>query len=485
MDPELVVIGGGAAGISAARAARRRSASVTLIQDGPIGGDCTFSGCIPSKTLLVEAANGATFTDAMNRVHRAVASVAATESAAVLETEGIIVLQGRAQFLDPRTLDVEGHRLRASSTVIATGARPAVPPIPGIETVPYLTNDSLFGLTTLPSSLAILGAGPIGVEMAEAFARMGSEVTLVEATASILPREEPAASQVIAAVLTDLGVSVLTGSPVTRVGRSPEGSIKLDLADGTALTAEALLVAVGRRPSSSELGLDAAGVVCGPGGFITVDSRLRTSAKHIFAAGDVAESLQFTHVADETGRIAAGNALSRVPYRRFDSRAVPWVTFCTPEVARVGMTESEAARHGGAVAFLPLTEVDRAVAAGQTEGFVKLIAGRRRVTGGLGGGRVLGATIVAPRAGEMLQEIVLAMRTGMFPARLALTIHAYPTWSTAVQQTAAQLFGEFGGRRARSAREGDSPEERVPTGASARPSDHGTGATASRTKEQR
>jgi pyruvate/2-oxoglutarate dehydrogenase complex dihydrolipoamide dehydrogenase (E3) component len=484
VDPDLVVIGGGAAGIGAARAARRRGASVTLIQDGPIGGDCTFTGCIPSKALLAEAARGATFTDAMDRVHRAVESVAATESAEVLGAEDINVLQGRARFIDPGTLDVEGYRLTTSRVVIAAGAGPAVPLIPGIDTVPYLTNDSLFELTELPNSLAILGAGPIGVEMAEAFGRLRSEVTLVEATGSILPREEPAAGQVIAAALSGLGVSVRTGSAVTRVGRSPEGSIRLDLADGTAVTAEALLVAVGRRPSSSGLGLDAAGVVCGPSGFITVDSRLRTSAKHIFAAGDVAESLQFTHVADETGRIAAGNALSRVPYRRFDGRSVPWVTFCTPEVARIGMTESESERHGGMVAYLPLTEVDRAVAVGQTEGFVKLIAGPRRVTRGLAGGRLLGATIVAPRAGEMLQEVVLAMRTGMFPARLALTIHAYPTWSTAVQQAAAQFFGEFGGRRARAAQEGDSQEERSLTGASRRPAD-GTSVTAFRTREQR
>jgi pyruvate/2-oxoglutarate dehydrogenase complex dihydrolipoamide dehydrogenase (E3) component len=484
MDSDLLVIGGGAAGIGAARAARRRNATVTLIQDGPIGGDCTFTGCIPSKTILAEAARGATFTDAMDRVHRVVQTVAATESAAVLEAEGINVLLAHARFLDPDTLDVDGRRIRASSVVIATGAGPAVPPIPGIDTVPYFTNDSLFDLTELPESLVILGAGPIGVEMAEAFGQLGSVVTLVEATARVLPREEPAASQIITAALAGLGVSVRTGSPATKVSRSPEGRVRLDLADGSAVTAEALLVAVGRHPSSSGLGLEAAGVACGPGGFITVDSRLRTSVKHIFAAGDVAESHQFTHVADQTGRIAAGNALSRVPYRRFDRRLVPWVTFCTPEVARVGMTESEAARHGGSVAFLPLNEVDRAVATGQTEGFVKLIAGPRRVTRGRAGGRVLGATIVAPRAGEMLQEIVLAMRIGMFPARLALTVHPYPTWSTAVQQAAAQWFGEFGGRRARPAREGYSPDARASLYASGRRSGGGTGVVASRSKEQ-
>jgi pyruvate/2-oxoglutarate dehydrogenase complex dihydrolipoamide dehydrogenase (E3) component len=213
--------------------------------------------------------------------------------------------------------------------------------------------------------------------------------------------------------------------------------------------ADELLVAVGRKPVTDGLGLDEAGVRVDRRGFIQVDSRLRTTASGIFAAGDVAEHLQFTHVAYETGRMAALNALARVPLHRFRTSSVPRVTFTDPEVARVGITESEAAAQGARVAFLPMTELDRAITAGRTEGFVKIIAGPRPILRRAAGGRVLGATIVAPRAGEMLHELVLAMRTGMFPARLALTTHAYPTWSMAVQQAAAQFFGEFGGRSAR------------------------------------
>jgi len=208
---------------------------------------------------------------------------------------------------------------------------------------------------------------------------------------------------------------------------------------------------VGRTPATNGLDLEAAGVAVDEGGLVRTDDRLRTSAEGVFAAGDVAEPLQFTHVAHETGRIAARNALARFPVRRFHPTRVPWVTFTDPEVARVGMSESDAARHGGQVAFLPMTEVDRAVTAGRTEGYIKIIVGPRKVLGRVAGGRLLGATVVAPRAGEMIHEVVLAMAVGMFPARLALTTHAYPTWSMAVQQAAAQLFGEFGGRRARAA----------------------------------
>ncbi|HEX4539107.1 MAG TPA: FAD-dependent oxidoreductase, partial [Acidimicrobiales bacterium] len=208
---------------------------------------------------------------------------------------------------------------------------------------------------------------------------------------------------------------------------------------------------VGRTPTTKGLDLEKPGVAVDERGFVHADERLRTSVKGIFAAGDVAEPLQFTHVAYETGRIAALNAVARLPVHRFRPARVPWVTFADPEVARVGMTESEAAGLGGRVAFLPMTEVDRAVSAGRTEGYIKLIAGPRRVLGRVAGGRLLGATVVAPRAGEMIHEVVLAMAVGMFPGRLALATHAYPTWSMAVQQAAAQFFGEFKGRSARPA----------------------------------
>ena len=452
METDLVVIGAGAAGIGAAQSARRRGAAVTLVERGPIGGDCTFTGCVPSKTLLEAAVRGAGFAEAMSAVHRAIDTVAAMEAAPVLREQGINVLEGIARFRDRRTIEVGGTILRPRAFVVATGAAPAVPPIPGLSTLPFLTNENLFNLTELPTSMVVLGAGPIGVEMAEAFARLGTSVTIVEATDHILPREEPLAAEVIAHSFRALGIKLRLGVPVTGVAAGESGGgVRVTLGDGTVLEADQLLVAVGRRPVTADLGLDAAGVATDSRGFVTVDSRLRTTAKGIFAAGDVASPLQFTHVAYQTGRIAATNALARLPTHRFNTAHVPWVTFTSPEVARVGLTEAEAVAKGGRVVFVPMSEVDRAITSGHTEGFIKIIAGPRPLVRNLAGGQFLGATIVAPRAGEMLPEIVLAMQTGMFPARVALTVHAYPTWSMAVQQATAQLFGEFGGRSFRAA----------------------------------
>lgn len=462
MTPDLVVIGGGSAGIGAARAARSRGASVLLVErSGRIGGDCTFTGCVPSKALIEAAERGDGFGDAMDAARRAIETVAATETADVLRSEGIDVARAEATFVGPQRLRVDGTPVETGAFVIATGARPAVPPIAGIDTVDVLTSDTVFGLDELPESLAVLGGGPIGSELAQAFARLGSAVTLIEASERLLPREEPVASSVIHAALNASGVDVRVGSPVARVERADAGrGVRLHLGDGSVVAAHRLLVAVGRSPSTAGLGLDAAGVGLDRDGFVVVDDRLRTSARNVYAAGDVALRLQFTHVAFETGRIAARNALSPVPFRRFAGDAVPWVTFTGPEVARVGLTEADAAGRGARVAFLPMREVDRAVTAGQTEGFVKLVVGPRQVLRGTAGGRILGATVVAARAGEMIHEVVLAMRSGMFPARLALATHAYPTWSAAIQQVAAQLFGEFGGRTARPASAGPvDPEE--------------------------
>lgn len=460
MDPDLIVVGGGATGIGAARAARSRDASVLLIEQERIGGDCTFTGCMPSKAVIEAAERGASFSEAMVQARHAVARVAAAEDAVALRQEGIEVVTGVARFVSPRTIEVDGTTIKAKKgVVVATGARPVVPPIRGLDDVHYLTNETLFSLTALPASMVVLGGGPLGVEMAQAFSTLGSVVTVIEAADRLLPREEPVASAALTRVLTSGGISVRTGSVVTSVQRLDAASVGVNLADGSRVDAEELLVAVGRQPSSGGLGLERAGVATDARGLIRVDDRLRTTARGIFAAGDVAERLQFTHVGFATGRLAALNALSPVPLRRFRPATVPWVTFTSPEVARVGITEAEAAALGGYVAFLPLSEVDRAIAAGRTEGFVKIVSGPRRVLRGTAGGRILGATIVAPRAGEMLHELVLAMRSGMFPARLATTTHAYPTWSIAVQQAAAQLFGVVGGRRARPASPNPDPAE--------------------------
>ena len=279
MTSDLVIIGGGATGIGAARAARAKGAEVVLVERGRVGGDCTFTGCIPSKTMIEAAKRGDDFATAMAKVHQAVEHVAASESAEVLRQEGIDVREGTARLAGPHTVEVDGTAVLAHAVVIATGANPLVPPIPGIETVEYRTNETLFDLTSLPKSLAVLGGGPIGVEMAQAFARLGSVVTIVEGADRLLPREEPLASATLQNVFTHFGIEVRTGATVERVERiDGETSMRLHLSDGSQVEADVLLVAVGRSPATSGLGLEEAGVRVDRGGFVQVDSRLRTTA---------------------------------------------------------------------------------------------------------------------------------------------------------------------------------------------------------------
>jgi len=330
-----------------------------------------------------------------------------------------------------------------------------VPPVPGLADTDYLTNDTIFGLDTLPGRLAVLGGGAVGCELAQAFARLGSQVTLVEAAPRLLPAADPAASEVIERVFRAEGISVRTGVATASVKQNGNG-VTLVLASGEEMAADRLLVAAGRQPAAGHLGLENAGVRLDERGHIVTGRHLATTAPGTYAAGDVTGRMPFTHAAHAMGRLAARNALRHrwSPPAPFTTAAIPWVAFTDPEVAQVGLTEPQAAatRPGARVAYLPMSEADRAVTAGRTEGFVTIIAGRRRILGNAGGGRVIGATIVAARAGEMIHEPALAMRTGMFTGRLAQAVHAYPTWSLAIQQAAAQFFGQFGGRTARPGR---------------------------------
>jgi pyruvate/2-oxoglutarate dehydrogenase complex dihydrolipoamide dehydrogenase (E3) component len=438
--------------MAAARAAIRLRRRAVLVQDGPVGGDCTFTGCVPSKTLIEAAAAGVPFGGAMTRVRSTIADVAATETADVLRGGGIEVVEGRARFTGPRSITVEGRTLTAGRVVVATGSTPLLPPIPGLADGPVLTSDTIWELREPPASLVVLGGGAIGCELAQALARFGVRVTVVEATPRLLPKEEPAAGEVIADVFKREGIELRLGASVTRVERPTPTGVRVVLDDASQLTADALLVAVGRSPATSGLELPAAGIDTDAKGFVRTDDHLATSADGVYAAGDVAGRLQFTHAADEMGRIAATNALHRLARLRLHTASIPWVTFTDPEVARVGMTEAQAAGHRGRVAHLPLTAVDRALTAERTDGFIQLLAGPRRLTGNLAGGRLLGATIVAPRAGEMIHEVALAMRSHSFTGRLAQTVHAYPTWSVGVRSAAALFFFTLDGRTARKAR---------------------------------
>lgn len=447
MDHDLIIIGGGAAGLSAARAALWAKADVALISDSPLGGDCTFSGCVPSKTMLASARDGLGFDEAMARVRSTIEHIAAGESADVLRSRGATVIEGRARFVTHDTVLVGGRRITAPRIIIATGSGPAMPEIDGISAVEPLSNETIFDLATAPRSLAIIGGGALGCEFAQALSGFGIVVTLIENRERILGDEETEASAVLGAALVAGGCKVRTATTIRRLELDEHGHSRV-VCDDAELTVDRVLAATGRSPHTADLGLDGLGVKCDGRGHVVTSSRLATTVKGIYAAGDVTGLMPFTHAADEMGRLAVGNALRRGLRGRFSSHCIPWTVFTAPELARVGVTEAGAPA-GSRVAYLPLSELDRAITDELTDGFIKIVAGPRRILGDSAGGKVLGATIVAPRAGEMIGEIVLVMRTRAFAGRLAQAVHAYPTWSYGIQKTAAQFFGAVEGRQAR------------------------------------
>lgn len=445
---DLMVVGGGAGGLAAAREAIRQDSTVVLITDEPPGGDCTFYGCVPSKSLIESAQAGRSFAEAFERMHQTIAQIASTESPGTLEREGIKVITGRARFISPNEIAVNNETLHGKKVIIATGSKPFLPPVDGLSGVDFLTNETVFNLSEKPSSMIIIGGGPIGCELAQALSRLGVTVKILEGDRRLLPREEPEASDVVMRSLHRASVEVIVNDKLERVSKEGD-QIAVHTQGGRKELAATILVAVGRRPSTEGLGLTEAGVTLAKGGHIQTDKYLQTTASEVYACGDVTGKLPFTHVADEMGRLAAKNALGPKNKRRpFSSRAIPWVTFTTPEVARVGISEAEAPRNSR-VAFLPLDVVDRAIISGETDGFVKLIAGPRPLLGNLAGGRLLGATVVAPRAGEMIHQVSMAMNAKMFTGRLAQGVAAYPTWSVAIRQAAALFFHEQNGHKAR------------------------------------
>jgi len=329
---------------------------------------------------------------------------------------GCEVVFGAARFVDAHTVEVEGRRITGRRFVIATGSRPAVPSIPGLQEAGFLTNLDLFSLPVRPRRLLVLGGGPIGVEMGQAFARLGSQVTILQRGAHLLPQEDPELTDELAACLQQEGIAIHTGVDVTRVSRQGAG-IRVEAGE-LQLEADQILVATGRQANVEELGLAAAGVACSAGG-IEVDRRMRTSQKHIYACGDVCGPYAFTHMAEYQAGIVISNAVFRFP-KKADYRIVPKVTYTDPELASVGLNEAQARQQGRDVTVLrfPFARVDRALTEGDTAGSIKLIVDR---------GKVLGATILGAQAGELLHEIVLAMQTGAKIGAISAAIHAYPT----------------------------------------------------------
>ena len=453
---DLIVIGGGTAGIVASRTAAGLGARVALVERAALGGDCLWTGCVPSKALIAAArhvtdtrraaAFGVSaappvvdFAAVMTHVKGAIAAIAPQDSAEAMQASGVRVFTGSARFTGPDTLDVDGQRLRFRRAIITTGAGPAVPPVPGLLEAKPLTSDSVWNLQGLPGRLVVLGAGSIGCELGQAFARLGSRVTLVEALPRILAREDPDAARLVQEAFDRDGIRVLAGHTVVGVsgGAGQDGTVVLEGPSGTSTVEfDELLVAVGRHPNTAGLEPRAAGVKLDDRGFVLVDDHLRTSNPRIWAAGDVTPLPPFTHTAGVFGSLAATNAVLGLR-RTVDLSAVPRVTFTDPEVAAVGRpTWADNGDPAPRTVTRGNERVDRAVVDDRTDGFSRLTLGKRS--------RIEGATVVGPRAGETLAELTLAVRKRLSTTDLAGTIHPYPTygdgpWNAAIADVRERL----------------------------------------------
>ncbi|WP_258802343.1 dihydrolipoyl dehydrogenase family protein [Pseudarthrobacter sp. NS4] len=430
---DFLVLGGGTAGIVGAKTAAGFGATTVLVEQERTGGDCLWTGCVPSKTLLSAAAQAKTlrkqtgqepdFQAVRGRIATAIRTIEPEDSSEALEKAGVQVLPGRIIFTGPGTAELDGRPLRFRQALIATGGQPADPGIPGLDPARTVTSETVWDLEELPPRLAILGGGPIACELGQAFARIGSDVTMVVRSA-ILAKELPEAVDIVRESLKADGVTILENTTVTTAANY-DGGVRLQLADGTAVDASTVLVAVGRTPRTINLGLEKVDVRTDGRGHVITDERMRTSNPLIWAAGDVTAQPQFTHLAGVHASVAASNAV--LGLRRRISTAVPRVTYTSPEIAAVTSTGS-----GDGQAGTPRTiwhsHLDRAITADRTEGFTRLLVGRR--------GRITGGTIVGPRAGESLAELSLAVHKKLTTSDIAGTTHAYPTYSDGVWNAA-------------------------------------------------
>jgi len=453
---DLVVIGAGAAGLVSAGFAGKLGLNVGLVSDGHPGGECLWTGCVPSKALIRSAHVAhvlktsqqygfsradyrSEFKAIMDRMRKVREKISHHDSKETIEKYGPKVIDGRAKFVSQNAVEVDGQILEARKFIIATGASQRIPPIEGLKDVGCLTHETIFDLEQQPRHLVILGGGPVGIEFAQTFARLGAKVTIVEMLDRILPREEPETSQLLASILIFENVSILTGHKVIRASREkelkkifvngPSGEIQIDC--------DAILVSTGKSGNTEALNLSACGVEV-EDGFVKVDMHQRTSAANIWACGDVCRGYQFTHYADHQARIAVMNACLRLPVKR-EMKVVPWCTFSDPEVASVGLREQEAVTRFGkervSVLKYGLDDFDRAIIDDVATGFVKVSI--------LKNGTILGASIVADRAGEMIHEFAIAMKKGMKIQELAGIMHVYPTMSASIGNAAAQYYKQL------------------------------------------
>ena len=461
----LVVVGAGTAGLVTAAVAAGLGARVALVERHLMGGDCLNVGCVPSKGVLraarvwASAQDGAAFGltcpggverdfgAAMARMRRLRAEISHVDSAERFKGLGVDVFIGEGRFTGPDTVEVGDATLRFARAAVCTGARAAALPIPGLADAGCLTNETVFSLTELPPRLAVIGAGPIGCELAQAFARFGSEVTVLEQADRILPREDPDAAAVVQARMEHDGVRFLLGAAIGAVAPAAAGAAEGDgggkrircTAGGEArdVTVDEILLGVGRAPNVEGLGLEAAGVACDRSG-VTVDAHLRTTNPRIYAAGDICSPYKFTHAADAMAQIVVQNALFPHPFglgkASTESLVIPWCTYTEPEIAHVGMYEADARAKGLDVETFtqPLADVDRAVLDGEDAGFARVHVRR-------GTDRILGATVVAADAGNLISEVTVAMKAGAGLGVIGAAIHPYPTQAEAWRKAANQM----------------------------------------------
>jgi pyruvate/2-oxoglutarate dehydrogenase complex dihydrolipoamide dehydrogenase (E3) component len=452
IQTDLCIIGAGSAGLSIAAGASQMGAKVVLIEGHRMGGDCLNTGCVPSKSLLAAAkvakiarASGKVGVDAGTpqvdfkkanaHVHDVIATIAPHDSVERFTGLGCTVIEAKAKFTGRDTVEAGGKVIKARRFIVATGSRAAIPPIPGLADVPYMTNETVFENTVLPDHLIIIGGGPIGCEMAQAHRRLGARVTILDA-ASILPKDDPEAVDVVRKRLIAEGIDIRERIKIARVEKHGAGiAVVLAGADGRdePLTGSHLLIAAGRKVNVEGLGLEAAGVDYTPRG-ITVDARLRTTNPKVYAAGDVAGGYQFTHLAGYHAGIIIRNILFRVPAKA-NPAAMPWVTYTDPELAHVGLTEAEARKVHGDKVTIARAEFkgnDRAIAEGDTDGFLKVVVGK--------GGVILGATMVGAQAGELILPWVLAITSKLKIGAMAAIIAPYPTRSEITKRAAGAYY---------------------------------------------
>ncbi len=450
LAPDLCVIGAGSGGLTVAAGASQMGADVVLVEKGKMGGDCLNYGCVPSKALIAaahaaEAVRRAPrfgvdagpptidFARVHDHVHGVIAAIAPNDSVERFEGFGVTVINQAARFTGPRTIRAGDAEITARRIVVATGSSPAVPPIPGLDTVPFMTNETVFDRTAVPGHLIVVGGGPIGVELAQAFRRLGARVTMLEMFA-VLGRDDPELAEFVKLQLRRDGVDIREGIEIGAVEASSGGvTVRITGAAGDeTIEGTDLLIAAGRRANLDGLDLDVAGIAHSPNG-IDVDRRLRTSNRRVYAIGDAAGPYQFTHMASYQATVVLRNALFRLP-AKVDYRAVPWVTYTSPELAHVGMNEAEATRAHGSVRVLrfPFADNDRAQAERETDGLVKVITNQRGV--------VVGAGIVGAHAGELIQSWILPIARRLHVKHVAGLIVPYPTLGEVNKRAAGSYF---------------------------------------------